>query len=563
MPTLEQLTALAVGIPAVAALVSATLGGIPGRWAPAAGRWTVRLGLLLSMASLATLLVGLQPSGVVQVTLWQVAPRLPIDLQGGVGGVAVAIAVLLAALVVGGMERDGPLSSAALAVAATGGVLVALAGGLLSIFVGLQLSAVGGIGLSYARHPRAPSWRVMVAAVADQAMALIWLGAAVSVYGQTGSMLLSGIPTQAVTSPLATLLALPGVARLGGALLLAAPAPAGPDRGRDVADWVAVVAAPTGFALLLRTQQLAGGAWPNPSLGTGLDAVAIALLVGAVLIGRLTDRKAPRGGAVLAIGAALVLLGFGMDSPAGAALACLAAAFLQMSALVLPRLAERRVGARLNRWVATSARLSVSAPVSLGAVTAVVGLALAIASGPGRGLAPAIGFAGALATVGLVARRGMSADRVPWPALVPALLLAAAALLPGLALTLVAQPIITNGAGSILPLTAPDPLSLEVPGMLWPAGYLAVIGTLGGTAFGLLRWLSRSPAPAEVPEMESGSWPSWTRVGEGLAGARQRLDRPLGALRLGMRLAERELAERPVWLWLATALAAGWLLAQR
>ncbi len=568
MLSLEHLPALALLALAAAALAAGVLGGLLPQRAAIAGRVLVRLGLLATLGILVDLVAVLQPAGSVAVVLWRIAPTLPVELQVDVAGAAVAIAATTAALLVSLSGRDGALASAAIGVAALGAILASLSGGLLSLYIGLQLSAVGGIGLSYARSPRAPSGRMVVAAVADQAVTLLWLGAVVGLNRQTGTMLFSGIPTAAVTLPLAGILLIPGVVRLVGAGLVPdAASSAGTAHALDLADWLAVVAVPTGLTVLLRVQQLSGGTWPNPALGTGLDGLAVILGLGAALL-------VVRGGTgaglrpLLLVSGAMVLLGFGANSAPGTGLAVAAALFLELGVLVAPRLliaapstsAERPLPA----WGGQAALVAATAPLSLGVTVAVVGIALALAAGPGAGLLPGLGYGVSLAVLALAwARlRRVRVQPLPWPLALPALGLALAAALPGGVLAWVAAPIANPGGAGLLPLTTPDPLSVQLPGLLWPAGYLAVIVVLLGSGLWAFNVIFDRPPPefeAVVPASPPAAAIGWVR---GARAFRVTL-RTARAVRLGLGISSRELAERPVWMWLAATLTVAWLLVQR
>ncbi|MHB1639972.1 MAG: hypothetical protein ACYCUD_09065 [Candidatus Dormibacteria bacterium] len=545
--------------------------------------WTVRLGLTLSLVAAAAILVRLPPTGIVDLTLWRLDSELPVTLQFGVGGLGLAAMVLAAALVVSFSAGDRrPLVSSALAVAALGGVLAAMAGGLLSLFVGLQLSAVGGIGISYARSPRAASRRVVWAAVADQAVALVWLGAVVALYHSAGTVQFSDIPTGSINFVLAVILLVPALVRLSsaGLLLWSVPGAEGA-RALDLADWLSVVAVPTSLVILLRDLQLSGGVWPSPAFGTMLDAVGLTAALAIAVVVLVRRRPGGEVGALLVVAAALTFLGFGSNSPAGTELGVGAGLFLELLAAFLPRsLATTTQGLRSltqrGQWASVALRVVIVAagsPVSLAFTASLLGLGLGLQAGGLAGLMPTLGYGGCLFCLCLLfplllrLRGGGYSWRSSF-LLLPGGLVVAGAIAGGWILTGPVAAIAFSGAAVPAPITSPDPLSVQIPGILYPQGYVALLALLLLLALGAVRYA----AGATV-------WPRWDysasldgtaeampapfRVNLDLSRWMRRLGRVGRAVILGLDLSERELAERPVWLWLATTFAVAWLMAQR
>ncbi|MHB8394275.1 MAG: hypothetical protein ACYDC5_07180 [Candidatus Dormibacteria bacterium] len=579
LTSLPLLALLFPGLGALAAgVVSRPLVRDPGAWA----RWAVRGGLLLALAAASYLLFRIQPSGTVGVTLWQFYPTLPVTLQAEVGGTTISILVLTAALVVSFSAADRrPLASAALGLAAMGGVLAALSGGLLSLFIGLQLSAVGGIGLSYARFPRAASHRIVWAAVADQSVALIWLGAVVAVYHSAGTLQFNDIPTGAMNFSLAVVLLVPAVVRLSTVVLLGRGGTAGQGlRDADLADWLTVAAVPTALVLLLRVQELSGGSWPSAGFGTVVDLLALLAALSAAWRLLRSPAGAADVGALLLVAVALTLLGFGSNSPTGTELGVGAGLFLQVAAAFLPRAAlSGQPAAEPGGWIARSLtwllRIGIWAaffPFSLALVVAVTGLALALGSGGWQGLMPTLGYGSCVVTLGLTFR---AVGRLPpigagvrWALAVPAVILIGSATLSGWAVNGLAGTISFSGAQITGPLSSPDPLSLAMPGLLLPAGYLALLTALLGIGWMALRY-AFGPQPLEATG-EVGERPVHSEElvpgGGGPLDSRRVLAfvkavREVAAM--GLAISERELAERPVWLWFATTATVAWLMAQR
>ncbi len=587
MLSLTELAFLALLLPAGAALA----GGVMGRPGPTSAgvwaRWVVRAGLLLALADVAALLDVIQPSGSAQVTLWHLETRLPVTLQVDVSGAVIAIAVLGAALVVSFAASDRrPLASSALALAALGGVMVALSGGLFSLFVGLELSAVGGIGLSYARYPRAASTRIVWAAAADQAVALVWLGVMVVIYHQVGTLQFAYIPTSAVSFWLAAILLVPAGVRLAGAALVGADGSDAHEseatRALDVADWMAVVAVPTALVLILRVRQLAGGAWPGPAFGTMLDLVGLGF-AGAALGSLLLSPRGPSEVRTLLLGAGgLILLGFGSNSAVGTELAVGAGIFMELAVAFLPRsllgapAQSPFAGGRTWIWFQTSLGVAATMlPISLGVTVAMVGLSAEIQGGMPGGIVPALGYVSVLACLGLLVPRASGHPRAHgpwnWVLALPAAGLLGAALLPGWVLTSIAAPVAFAGAGGASPLVAPDPFVVQFASLVWPVGYVTILMALAGVAYGALRyatgipvWPNSRPRPASPAPLA----PARVAAARALVAGRSRrvrhiCKRLLGAGALVVELCERELAERPIWLWLSTTAIIGWLMSQR
>ena len=540
--------------------------------------WSVRIGLLLALAVVAAMVVQVQPAGTVAVTLWRIDPELPVTLQFGIGGLGIAAVALLAALVVSFAAADRrPLVYAALGVAALGSVMAALAGDLVSLFVGLQLSAAGGIGISYARSPRRASHRILWAGVADQSVALVWLGAAVALYHSAGTVQFSDVPTSSVNYVLAALLLLPALVRLGSVtLLLGAPGQHPGERGLDVADWLVVAAVPTALVVLLRDLQLSGGTWPAPSFGTILDALGLGLALAVSALVWREHRSAAASAALLPAAASLMLLGFGLDSPVGVELAVAAALFLEALAGFLPRTigpatvvrpeSGDRVGTAL--WVGV---MAAGSPLSLGFAAALLGLALGLRSGGGTGLMPTLGYAACLFLLCLIIPACLRRPQAPpswrlWFLIVPGGFLVVGAIAGGWVLTGLGAALAFSGANVPVPVTAPDPLLLQLPGILFPQGYLAVLAGLLLLAVLAFRYAAGLPviagASAEPALVGGVAPPGWARRLD-FQGVQSALSRARQVAETGLALAERELAERPVWLWLTTAAAIAWLMAQR
>ncbi|HVB13423.1 MAG TPA: hypothetical protein VNH38_01530 [Candidatus Dormibacteraeota bacterium] len=587
MPPITALPLLALLFPAAATLVCSALGRPwprrPAVWA----RWVMRVGLLLALADAVTILFWLQAGGTLQSTLWRLEPRLPITLSVGTSGAVLAVMVLVAALVVSFAARDRrPLASAALGLAVLGAVGAAFAGDLLSLYIGLQLSALGGIGLSYARQPRAASSRMVWAAVADQAIGLVWLGSMLVLLHRTATLQLSAIPTSNVGPALVGVLLLPAAVRLAGCGLIAGSAtpgrPGSTGRSLDVADWLTVVAVPTALLLLIRVQALSGGTWPAPWFGTGLDLLAV--LMGMVAVAGLLASSNPQSGlrSLLLVLGALVIVGFGQNSSDGTLLGLTAGLFLEVSVSCLPRALLGSVRGRspikprpTRRGKGAQLRPSAMVmliPCLLGFGVAFLGLDLALRGGLEVGSAPALAYLFALAGLVLAIPRLRRAVTLPtgwsWPLWLPALCLGAAAILPGWSLTVAAAALAPPGTTGLALLSAPDPLVILAPGLLWPGGYLVLlVGLVAGGGWALRLATGARPATSEnlalapttpvvvLPERLAGlvvrasSAPSWTREVRGWYS-------------ILVALADREVAERPVWLWVAATAAAAWLLAE-
>jgi len=583
---INDLPLLALLLPAAATLVCSALGRPWPRWPGFWSRWVLRAGLALALADVVAILNWLPPGGTLQVTLWQIEPQLPITLSVDSRGTVLAIMVLMAALVVSLAARDRrPLASAALGLAVLGAVGAAFAGDLLSLYIGLQLSALGGIGLSYARKPRAASSRMVWAAVTDQSIGLIWLGAMILLLHQTDTLQLDAIPTSSVSPALAGLLLLPAALRLLGCGFVAGSSssrrPGSAGRSLDVADWMTVVAVPTALLLLIRVQALSGGSWPTPWFGTGLDLLALLMAVVAAAGLLISSNPQVALRALLLVLAALVLVGFGQNSADGTLLGLTAGLFLAVSAAFLPRalLAGGRPvrprsaisGGDQPGAPRIAGELIVLMPCVLGFSVAVLGTDLALRGGLELGFAPGLAYlvslAGLVLTVPRLRRAATPPTRWPWPLWFPIVLVGAAAILPGEVLTIAATSLAAPGTSSLTLLSEPDPLVILAPGLLWPGGYLVLLAGLVAAAGRAWR-LANGGAPPVLDPEASFSPPYLIHSG-GLARllARRR-SAPLWTKAVrhwystAIGLADREVSERPVWLWVAGAAAAAWLLAE-
>ena len=586
MPPITLLPLLGLLFPALATLLCSALGRPwprrPGIWA----RWVLRLGLLLTLADVLTLLDQLPPGGTLTDTLWQAGPRLPITLAVDASGTLLAAVIVVAALVVSFAARDRrPLASAALGLAVVGAVVATFAGDLLSLYIGLQLSSLGGIGLSYARQPRSASSRMLWAAVVDQAIGLAWLGAIVGLLHRTATLQLTAIPIGSVSPALAGLLIVPAVARLVGCGLVAGSVKRGRARGiarsLDVADWLAVVAVPTAGLLLIRVQALSGGSWPAQWFGTSLDLFALLMALTAV-VGVLFSNH-PQSGlrSLLLLLGALVIVGFGQNSSDGTLLGLGAALYLETCVLCLPRALMGRTGAgspsgaprRGGVGGLPAGRDALALlPFLLGLGVALLGMDLALRAGLADGVSPALAYLVALIGLALTVPRLRQAATLPiswsWPLWLPAACLVATALAPGWTLTVAAAALAPAGTSSASLLSAPDPLAVLAPGLIWPGGYLAILLALVGGGAGALQVATGArsrPTGAGLDLAVSPVIPLPPQLARWLAREGQPRSGP-GEIRgwaaTLVGLADRELAERPVWLWVATASAVAWLLAE-
>jgi hypothetical protein len=207
----------------------------------------------------------------------------------------------------------------------------------------------------------------------------------------------------------------------------------------------------------------------------------------------------------------------------------------------------------------------------LGFAVALLGMDLALRGGLELGLAPALAYlialAGLVLAVPRLRREATSPNRWSWPLWLPVIGLGAAAILPGWVMTFAASALAPPGTSSVALISAPDPLVILAPGLLWPGGYLVLLaGLVGGGAWAMrLAIGTNSPiaeptALATVPSIvlpdrlaafvaRGSSAPSWTREVRGWYSTL-------------VRVADREVSERPVWLWVVAAAAAAWLLAE-
>lgn len=586
MLSITDLPLVALLILAAATLICSALGRPWPRRSAFWARWVLRLGLLTALADVVAALYVLQPGGTLQARLWLLDPQLPITVSVDLSGTVLAAMVLLAGLTVSFTTRERrPLASAALGLAVLGAVGAAFAGDLLSLYIGLQLSTLGGIGLSYARQPRAASARMVWAAIADQVVGLIWLGSMVVVLHRTSTLQLNAIPPAAVTPVLAGLLLLPAVVRLAGCGLLAGSVTRDRTgrraRSLDVADWLTVVAIPTALVVLLTIQALSGGNWPTQWFGTCIDLLAVAVGGLAVLLLLASRDPESRIWALPLSLTALVIVGFGENTADGTLLALAAGLFLELSCAFLPRaLLRRREGDRsqqatggpdgtwARRQLATSL---VALPWVLGCEVALLGLDLELPAGLGAAFAPVLAYllaiAGLVLTIPGLRRLSPVPIRWGWALWLPALCLLGAALLPGWAITLAAGALTSPGTTSATLISSPDPLVLLVPGMILPGGYLVLLVVLLLAGVGAMRLATGARTTATetrggdiLPEV---SVPPGLEVWlTGSADAPHWLGEVRGWYSILVRLADREIGERPVWLWLAAAALAAYMLAE-
>lgn len=414
---------------------------------------------------------------------------------------------------------------------------------------------------------------------------MIWLGSMVVVLHRTSTLQLNAIPPGAVTPALAGLLLLPAVVRLAGCGLLAGSVSRGRTgqraRSLDVADWLTVVAIPTALVVLLRIQTLSGGSWPAQWFGTCIDLLAVAVGGLAVLLLLASRDPESRIWALPLSLTALVIVGFGENTADGTLLALAAGLFLELSCAFLPRaLLGRREGAHSQdatggqggSWARQQlATALVALPWVLGCEVALLGLDLALPEGLGAAFAPVLAYllaiAGLVLTIPGLRRLSPVPIRLGWALWLPGLCLLGAALLPGWAVTLAAGALAPPGTTSATLISSPDPLVLLVPGMILPGGYLLLLAVLVGVSVWAMR-LATGALPTASQTRGGGILPEVSlpaRLEVFLTGS-ARPPHWLGEMRgwysILVRLADREVGERPVWLWLAAAALTAYMLAE-
>ncbi|MHB8554413.1 MAG: hypothetical protein ACYDCB_01920, partial [Candidatus Dormibacteria bacterium] len=121
------------------------------------------------------------------------------------------------------------------------------------------------------------------------------------------------------------------------------------------------------------------------------------------------------------------------------------------------------------------------------------------------------------------------------------------------------------------PLVALDPFVVQLASLVWPVGYVTILMALAGVSYSALRYATGIPVwpnghPGPAPEPQPG--PARVAAARAFVAGRSRparhvFNRLLRAGALAVELSERELAERPVWLWLSTTAVIGWLMSQR
>jgi hypothetical protein len=439
--------------------------------APLAGAWLThelrrarRAALVAAAASIAvcagltaSIAAGVAGGGSLERSLGTAIAGVDITARADSASVAVILAACLAAAVALPRHRDSGERLAGLLLCLAGTAAVAAGGNLLLVAAGVEVIAGGALLLSGGRGPGRRSAVVVAGVIGGAAVALV--AAAAQLVAGAGSSDLAFVPQGAVGGALAVPWAMAGAALLISPVLLGDP-------GSPARQWAAVGTLPSGYLVLLRLQESAGGQLPAGA------AAALSVIGGAVAVFAAVDAMraatlaaAGRAGVAVVVGVLVSLFG----GPLATEGTVLAGLFL---ALELAVVAAPAWGGRGSALSAASVGV-LALPGGLAFAVAVTGLGLVASRGAGAFPQLAV-LCTALTAAAVAAARGLATPPRGWRPVAPGSLLAVAAalaggLLPGLFLRQVAAPLAGGGAAVDL-----DAGALQAPGGGFAAGYFAL-----------------------------------------------------------------------------------------
>lgn len=457
-----------------------------------------RAALLITVLSIAATaaLVGsvvsdLSGGGTLEHSFGTAIPGVDFTTRADSASVAAVLVACLAALLAIPRLRNQGERLCGLLLCLAGTATVACAGNLVLVAAGVEVIAGGTLMLRGRRGAGLRSVALLAAVVGGAGLAL--LAAAAQLVAEAGSSDLAFIPQGAIGGALAVPWA------LGGVGLLASVALPG-DAASPARDWAAVGALPSGFLVLLRLQQSAGGELP------GIAAVTLAA-IGAV-VASAAAVSALRAGTLAAAGRAAVAVLTGLlVSMFGGSLAVsgtvTAGLFL---GLELALVAAPSWNRRPTAWSAASTALLA---MPGGAMFAVVAVSLGVVAQHGVAAFPQLVVLAAVITAAAVgAARALAAPPRAWRPAAPGAVLAVAAgfgggLVPGFALHQVAAALAPGAAPVDL-----DPGALQVAGAGFAGGYFAVAAAMLLIAAAAAAVIAAGePAGAAAPVLQPAGMP--------------------------------------------------------
>lgn len=447
-----------------------------------------RLGHLLAAAAIIAAAVLLAttaplafPAGSVERSLGDLAPGAPLTLRADATGLVIAL-LSLAAAMVALLETDrGAVEWSALLLCAAGGCICGLAGNAVLLFAGLELGNLGALLLLASSAP-AGSVRGWWSFAVQHAAALGLLAAAVELTTGVGTSDLSAIPASSLTAAVAFPWALAGAVRLAAAVGL-------PEYGGRVpaTAWASVAAAPSGLAVLLRLDQVAGGSLPTAlSVLLTTAGCALAVIGALVALGRRLD--APAAGRALCVAAAgPVVALLGVDTPATLVAGAAAGVALVLAMACAPGWSTATGGDAGRRLRAACLASAGGLPIGVGTATVLLGAGTAVGEGLPRslvGLSLAAAGLCAAAAAALAARAALAAPVADAPSrlrLDAAVALGVSLLfgiVPGLMVSIVAVRLVGSDGG----ISAVQSAAFSGPGGGWAGGYLVLAVAVAAVA---------------------------------------------------------------------------------
>ncbi|HEX3606874.1 MAG TPA: hypothetical protein VH134_13200 [Candidatus Dormibacteraeota bacterium] len=481
-------------------LVVATLGvyPMPAR-ATRAARLVALAATLVALALLASELPVVLPSGRAERSLGDLVPGVALVLRADPAGVMVALLACVVTLMALAEPRRQPVERAGLLLCLTASCVAGLAGNTVLLFGGLELGNVGAVLLAAGAGTLGRRARLGLALQHVAALGL--LAASIELHNGVGTTDLSALPARAVAwGTVAMPWALAGAVRLlGGAGLPSEPGQ------RASSSWTAVAAAPTGLIVLLRLGEAAGDAGLPPLLAGLMVAAGLAIgLGGAVeaLRRHALPAAAGRALAVAAAGPVIVLAGVLTQPPRLGIAATGIALLLALAAAPAWGAGGDEGSGRAAVWLRALALAAAGGlPLGVGTTALILGAgaalpqgALGAAAGTGvaaTGLLTAAAGAAAARSVLAAAPAGLPRGRPRIDALLAVAAGAVLALLPGLALGAVIDPIAAAGTAGVV-----DAGAVQGAAGGWAGGYLALAALVAVVAAASAAAIEGVAAPA-------------------------------------------------------------------
>jgi hypothetical protein len=444
-----------------------------------------------TVALVASVVSGVSGGGSLEHNFGTAIPGVDFTTRADSASVAAILVACLAALLAIPRLRAQGERLCGLLLCLAGTAAVACAGNLVVVAAGVEVLAGGTLMLRGRRGAGLRSVALLAAVICVSGLALV--AACAQLVGEAGSSDLAFIPQGAIGGALAVPWALGGVG-----LLVSVALPG--DAASPARDWAAVGALPSGFLVLLRLQQSAGGQVPGVTAVT-LAAIGALVATAAAVAALRAGTLAAAGRAIVAVLTGLLVSMFGGSLAVSATVTAGLFLGLEIALVAAPSWSRRP-----SAWSAASMALLA---LPGGAMFAVVAVALGAVAQRGVVAFPQLAvLVAVVAAAAIAAARALAASPRTWRPAVPGAVLAVAAgfaggLVPGLAMRQVAAAL----APGAVPVDL-DAGALQVAGAGFAGGYFALAAaTLLAAAAAAAVVAAGDPVPAATPLVQPAGMP--------------------------------------------------------